>query len=306
MSRRQPLPKLDWSPILNVGFVTIPLCCALIGSHFHLPLLAVGLCIPPAGYIGWFYGRTGSYSVGLLAAVAWWFPYFWGMGNPAAFQTVNAAIGPLMILLFALHNCQFRATLEDAHLFNDTDSLTGLLNSQGFERLLSAEVNRGMRTRTPLAVVFIDVDDFKAFNDTRGHIQGDELLKKMGQILGSCVRNYDVAARMGGDEFTLLFPGTSAEGTRTALNRLLGQLRKTAQEYDWNVTWSVGAMVFPEPEDTATMIRAADELMYRAKAQGKDQFLVHEWNSETESAAEINRPVNRKMDLQDSHVAIMV
>ena len=91
-----------------------------------------------------------------------------------------------------------------------TDSKTGLLNAATWEREATAEVARAVRTRTPLAVALLDIDRFKGINDTYGHLTGDEVLKEIAHAYEYLLREYDLAWRFGGEEFTLLLPQTRA------------------------------------------------------------------------------------------------
>lgn len=282
MARSAPIDHLTWSPIINVGFLTVPICAGLLGGYFNLPLLAVALCVPQSGYIGWFYRRPGAIVIAALSLIAWWLPAYLETNGGKPFNFENALIGPLIIFLFASINSQLRRFLDSAHEHAKTDSLTGLLNRSGFENRLSEEINRGIRCRTPLAVVFMDVDEFKQFNDKYGHMVGDELLNGMADVFRNSTRNYDATARLGGDEFTLLFPATDLAGTEVILQRLSRRLNEYAANRGWNLSWSMGAVVFPYPDNPEAMIHAADEMMYEVKRQGKGQIRVKEWTQAEE------------------------
>lgn len=160
-----------------------------------------------------------------------------------------------------------------------TDSLTELLNRRAFDDALEAEIGRSSRTGAPLSLVLIDVDRFKAYNDTYGHPGGDAALKLVSQHLRSSLkRSADVAARYGGEEFTAILPDTDedgaylvAEGFRRALAE--ARLPHSASEKGY-LTASVGVATYGDDNlarSAAELIQAADEALYGAKAAGRDR-----------------------------------
>jgi diguanylate cyclase (GGDEF)-like protein len=151
-----------------------------------------------------------------------------------------------------------------------TDALTGLLNGPGFHERLAGEINRSNRSDIPLTVAFLDCDKFKAINDTLGHVKGDEVLRTIASTLRTSTRNYDVLARMGGDEFAVLLPETGPSSARTVVGRLQANLAAAMSLGAWPIRFSIGAATFPAPSGTPEeLIRAADEAMYAAKRTGK-------------------------------------
>jgi diguanylate cyclase (GGDEF)-like protein len=156
------------------------------------------------------------------------------------------------------------------------DPLTRLFNRRYLEETFERELRRAERRRKPLGVIMLDLDHFKAFNDTFGHAAGDALLRIFGQFLVSRSRREDVACRYGGEEFVLIFPDAPLDTTI----RRAGQLREEAKSLQvqhhghplGNVTISVGIAAYPEHgSTTATLLRAADEALYRAKTEGRDR-----------------------------------
>jgi diguanylate cyclase (GGDEF)-like protein len=123
----------------------------------------------------------------------------------------------------------------------------------------------------------MDLDNFKQVNDTRGHASGDDVLRKVGEILVSCLRTSDVAARVGGDEFVILLPDTTAESARIALEKIRARLAEAPDVQAFSVTASIGAVSYAQaPTDITVMIKAADELMYRVKGGGKDGIQIQQ------------------------------
>jgi diguanylate cyclase (GGDEF)-like protein len=173
-------------------------------------------------------------------------------------------------------------SLRHVQLVNDSrsDSKTGLLNAATWEREATAEVGRAVRTRTPLAVALLDVDRFKAINDTHGHLVGDQVLKEIARVLGSFLRDYDRAGRFGGEEFSLLLPQTRAVDAFRIAERVRSNIAglsiivpgATGGELV-HVTVSIGvaALDSGSKREYAELMAAADAALYRAKSDGRDQ-----------------------------------
>jgi len=153
-----------------------------------------------------------------------------------------------------------------------TDGLTGLYNHRHFQEQLEVEVKRAQRYDLALSLIMIDLDHFKEFNDTYGHLEGDSLLRKIAQILKSSLRETDLVARYGGEEFAVILPETDKEGASIAAERV----RKTVSEQTFGevgakMTISLGVASYPDDACLrADLIRQADEALYRAKREGRN------------------------------------
>jgi diguanylate cyclase (GGDEF)-like protein/PAS domain S-box-containing protein len=160
------------------------------------------------------------------------------------------------------------------------DSLTGLPNRALFLDRLGHGLTRTRRGQAPLAVVFLDLDDFKAVNDSLGHAAGDELLIAVSVRIRAAVREADTAARMGGDEFAILLEdAATVEGARETAERVLEAIRAPFRLLDRDVAVhaSAGIAMYASPEQSADeLLRNADISMYSAKTQGKDRLVVYE------------------------------
>jgi len=157
------------------------------------------------------------------------------------------------------------------------DGLTRLYNHCHFFDCLGREFSRTRRYGEPLALIFFDIDDFKKINDRYGHMKGDEVLRQVGAIVRSLVRENDVPARYGGEEFSVLLPSTAVEGATRLAERIraniCGHVYPGIEE---PVTVSVGVAVFtgenyPSADE---LIQTADRLMYQAKAEGKNRVIL--------------------------------
>jgi diguanylate cyclase (GGDEF)-like protein len=160
-----------------------------------------------------------------------------------------------------------------------TDELTGLSNRRRFQETLLAEVERSKRFGQELALVLLDIDDFKTVNDTYGHQQGDLVLREIARVLRESSREIDEAARYGGEELAVILPGTGLDGAFELAERIregIEGLRLTILGDDdaepLRVTASLGAAALPAcGEDARTLVAAADEALYQAKRAGKNQ-----------------------------------
>jgi two-component system chemotaxis family response regulator WspR len=160
------------------------------------------------------------------------------------------------------------------------DSLTGLANRRHFDESLNIEWKRAMRNRVPMSVMMLDIDYFKSYNDTYGHLKGDEVLRKVaGIIQKSLMRPADLAYRYGGEEFVLILPEISITGTKM----LAENIRKNVEVLDIphegskiapHLTISIGiASIVPAGNDPASLVSMADAALYRAKDGGRNQVV---------------------------------
>jgi two-component system cell cycle response regulator len=152
-----------------------------------------------------------------------------------------------------------------------TDGLTGLHNNRHFRETLETSLSLVRRERMPLSLVLLDVDQFKAYNDTFGHPAGDEVLKCVGRTLRSGIRDYDLAARYGGEEFVLLLPATPAPAAALMADRM----RLEIARQPWSlrqVTASFGVATTDQADcQAADLISEADRALYHSKRNGRDR-----------------------------------
>jgi diguanylate cyclase (GGDEF)-like protein len=158
------------------------------------------------------------------------------------------------------------------------DSLTGLPNRELFERRLTESLADARREGRLLSVLFVDLDGFKEANDTVGHGEGDRLLKEVAAALTGLVREDDMVARIGGDEFLVLLPNVSGTEEAVAVSdRILKGLDVSWVGGDrrFRLSSSIGVAVFPDDgDDGAALLRSADRAMYEAKRRGKGQYAL--------------------------------
>lgn len=157
------------------------------------------------------------------------------------------------------------------------DALTGLLNRRAFGLRLDTERVRQQRHPGPMALLAVDLDHFKAVNDRWGHAAGDAVLVAAAQVLDGAARRLDATARMGGEEFALLLPGTDLAGANQLAERLLDAFRSLTVAFEGellHITASIGAAVCDDPaEDAEELFRRADRALYLAKTGGRDRVV---------------------------------
>ncbi len=173
-----------------------------------------------------------------------------------------------------------RATLkEKAGEFEQlsvTDSLTGLLNRRYMEQRLTEETKRSNRHGYPMSFMMLDVDHFKSFNDQYGHPAGDEALKLVGHVIRETLRAADVAARFGGEEFSILLPQTTSDEAAAIAERIRSNIEQ-ADFHHRRVTMSIGiASCSAELCSSRDLVKAADNALYEAKRTGRNRVVAFE------------------------------
>ncbi len=162
------------------------------------------------------------------------------------------------------------------------DPLTGLYNHGFFQERLDQEINRASRSGSRLALAMLDLDRFKQVNDTFGHQVGDEVLRQLAHILRESLRSSDLAARYGGEEIAIIFPETDADGALAVLERIRQLLESAAIDVPGGhkltgITLSAGVATYPDAaSNRQSLIRAADDALYAAKAAGRNRVRVAE------------------------------
>lgn len=208
--------------------------------------------------------RSGGHPFGVLA-------YY---GRPVPFDEED--VDALHILVR-----QAETAIENSFLYEEavrlslTDGMTGLWNRRNFDLRLESELSRAVRFSEPFAVVFVELDQMKAVNDGHGHQAGDTVLIELARRLTEAVREVDVVARWGGDEFTLLLPKTGLAGALLLGEKIRAAVDNTPFKVDnglLHITISVGVAAYPEHGDAGKdLVAAADAAMYRAKAGGRNR-----------------------------------
>lgn len=173
-------------------------------------------------------------------------------------------------------NAALRQTLAKAEMLAAKDQMTGLLNRHSFDRQLEATIARVARNGDTFSLLMIDIDHFKSINDYYGHTTGDDVLKRFGTALLDRLRQYDVAARWGGEEFSVLADGTSIENARLLAESIRESISDTPFTPVPRVTISIGVAEYHPGESGDDLLKRADKALYGAKRNGRNRVIAAE------------------------------
>ena len=194
---------------------------------------------------------------------------------------------PELLVRAIIYAIERKRTEERLTYLAQYDHLTGLVNRSLFRDRLVQAMARSKRLQQPIGLMLLDLDRFKAVNDTFGHDMGDDLLKAVSERLKTCVREVDTVARMGGDEFTIILEGVSSDQNILVVAKRITESIATPfelNEHHISIGVSIGVTIYPHDDHPVDeLLKHADMAMYRAKQQGGSTFHLHE-------AAEINVP----------------
>ena len=247
----------------------------LVGTADYVTGYEIGMSLFYAGPIGvaaWYAGRNAGLAIAILSCASWYIVDL-ASGHQysnAAIPVWNALIRFGFFYITASLLTSLRRSLRAQQHLARTDELTGLYSRRDFENRLKHDLAMTQRRQTALTLAYVDVDDFKAVNDTRGHCSGDQVLRAIGQVLKNSVSEVETAARVGGDEFALILPDTDDRSAREAISKLTSDVRDALSAIDSAITCSIGVVTLLDP-DTSPLdaVASADRLMYEAKSNGK-------------------------------------
>ncbi len=177
-------------------------------------------------------------------------------------------------------NLQLQESLHEKERLASTDYLTGLINRRHFVELLERHFSEAKRYHFDLTCVMLDLDHYKALNDTLGHQMGDKVLVATAETIRKSLRASDIAARYGGDEFVLLLPHTSVDFAVTVVDRIRREIAVIGQQYTHvgkSVTASIGLsnLKLDDPPSADVLVAMADRALYAAKDGGKNRYVCH-------------------------------
>jgi len=161
--------------------------------------------------------------------------------------------------------------LKKIEMIAVTDNLTGIYNRRKFDEVLAYEIQRTKRFGEPMSIVLGDIDRFKKVNDRHGHLVGDEVLKIISRLFQNNLRQVDVVARWGGEEFIVLLPGTAGTEAVTTAEKLRQLVKKSQNDYHVFLTMSFGVAEYLSGDSVDTLLKKADLALYRAKGKGRNR-----------------------------------
>ncbi len=257
---------------LAVGFGLI-LAIGLIDYLSGYELSLSVLYVVPVALLAWTAGRWMGLIGSLTAAVVWvGVDHVAGQSYSSPFYmlwhvvTRTGVMGTIALLFSAL-----RRSLDHEKSLARIDHLTGAANARSFLEILRTEVERSRRYKRPFTLAYVDLDNFKAVNDSFGHGTGDLLLQTVVSLLRSQVRSTDVVARLGGDEFGLLLPESDRRAAETAITKMRDSLLLEMGRRGWPVTVSIGVLTSVDTGlGVDELLKQVDDLMYASKVKGKN------------------------------------
>ncbi len=233
-----------------------------------------------------------------FSAAALLYNHWSATGNGAVMVVIAmlaySSLGSLFIAFFKGKEEAHRQNLE---WISNMDCLTEIYNHRYFQQRLTEEIARSKRNGSPVALLFIDLDNFKTFNDQNGHLLGDRALKDTALFLKKMVRIHDIVCRYGGDEFVIILPDTSAHEAVQLANRLAhsysAQKLPGIMKNGVKPTLSIGTSSYPDrSRDLKELIKHADHALYLAKESGKGKAVIYEPGQKDQKANRKNPGAN--------------
>lgn len=240
-------------------------------THTNYALEFSPFYLVPVSFFSWFIGRQGGFALAALSVASGFFIRLRPVPRAVAFW--DALLWLALYISSVVMIAQLKRLYEHERHLSRIDPLTMVENRRAFFESANRARSFSERHQAPLSLAYLDLDDFKQFNDRWGHTTGDKLLVVVADCVRRALRPTDVVARIGGDEFALLLPETDKDAAVRVVSRVRQELDRAMLERVWVMTFSIGLVNFAAPiESVAEMLQAADEVMYAAKRRGKNQL----------------------------------
>jgi diguanylate cyclase (GGDEF)-like protein len=266
---------------LLLGIGTVALILIGVGDYFASSrLLEFSVFfVLPVSFLTWFVdqraGLAGSAcSAGIILIVALHSPRQ-TLGHQVAYW--NSLIWLMFLLLITFLVAHLKVLHVRERELARVDDLTKVATRLALYEFAEVELNRARRFQLPMTLAYIDLDSFKEVNDRNGHAAGDRVLITVARHMRRSIRQTDLVARMGGDEFALMLPNTGTDAALAVLDKLLTTMSRSMHLNRWPVTFSVGVVTFLNaPDSVDQMVQRADEIMYSVKQAGKNHLRQEE------------------------------
>jgi diguanylate cyclase (GGDEF)-like protein len=242
---------------VHLNFLPFPQALAL----YLLPALLAGLSAGPwAGILLSLAGAAAYTAAGVR---------IYGGPTLNSASTLDAAVSLFSLLTVSLTAASLRRMRMRERTYARTDQLTGMDNMSSFMERAQAEMRRARRSRLPLSIAYIDIDNLKEINDLLGFLHGDRLLVAFAADLKNHTRSSDIVARLGGDEFVILFPETGVEQARGAASKIHKSFREVAERENCHATLTVGLVTLFNPDlELEAVLKQASDMLLQAKGDG--------------------------------------
>jgi diguanylate cyclase (GGDEF)-like protein len=288
----QRLDRFTRAQIFALGACSV----LLVGAVDYLTGYEISMSVfylAPVAMAAWYAERRTGIAIAVLSCITWYSADL-AAGNQYSHPAIpvwNALVRFGFFLITALLLTTLRKSLRSHQHLARTDALTGLYGRRAFEDRLEHDLALAQRRKEALTLAYVDVDDFRAVNDAHGHAGGDRVLREIGRVLKASLREADTAARVGGDEFALVFPDTDARGAHQIVAKLTRELREVLGLTSWGVTCSIGVVTFLESATSPERaVAAADEVMYQVKHRGKGAVEFSVYGEAVQPGAPADRP----------------
>jgi diguanylate cyclase (GGDEF)-like protein len=264
--RKNSINILGFSLVILIGII----------DYFTGPEFAFSIFyLIPIFIITWYKEKWNGIIISIFATAIWLFAELaWKKDYVHPLVPYwNAIVGLGFFLIVTLLISILRDLLEQEKKMARTDFLTQTANIRSFLELANLEIHIAHRYKHPLTLAYIDIDNFKFVNDNFGHIAGNDLLCIASKTIKDNLRETDIVARVGGDEFVILLTETGVENAKVVINKIQKNLLNIMNKNNWPVTFSIGLATFLNPPNSIDkMIKEADRIMYSAKNNGKNMI----------------------------------
>jgi len=264
-------PQVKWLWTLLIFILVISL---VLLELFTNPEISIALLyLIPVAVAAWFVGKTFGIAISAFIVAMWTFAEI-AKGKVYSSVSIHYWYAASRLIFFVAVTTllvKLKTALSSERIMSRLDFLTDVMNSRSFYELATVELKRCRRYKGVLSVAYMDMDNLKAINDKFGHSKGDDVLRAVASTIKENLRENDIVARMGGDEFIILFPETEYKAADRAVKKIKDALKQKKGLREFSITFSIGILTCEScPESIDKMIELVDSLMYSIKNHKKD------------------------------------